>query len=95
MSAIDLTDVRFIAASASDRAEGLLGYVSFTLNGLLRLDGLTLRRTLTKRLALSFPARRDRAGRQHPYYRPVDDAAREALEAAVLGALASAVGKAA
>jgi hypothetical protein len=36
---------------------------------------------------LSFPARTDRAGKRHSYIRPVDDAARQAIEREILGQL--------
>lgn len=87
MNAPRLLDVRFTPASDTDAAVGLLAYVSCTFEGLLRLDGLTLRRTLAGRVTLTYPARTDRAGRRHPYYRPVDDDARLAIEAQVFAAL--------
>jgi hypothetical protein len=65
---------------------GLLGYLSVQLGPLL-LDGITLRQTAEGRLTLSFPARTDRAGRRHSYVRPVDDAARQAIEREILGQL--------
>ena len=65
---------------------GLLGYVGLRL-GDLCLDGLTLRRTTYGELRLSYPARRDRSGRDHPLVRPVDDAARRVIEAQVFEAL--------
>ena len=57
------------------------------LDATLRLDGLALRRTADGRLSLSFPARRDTAGKQHPYLRPVDDAARRDIEHQIFTAL--------
>ena len=56
---------------------GLLGYVSCTY-GRVRLDGISLRRTRAGRLALSFPARRDADGHNHPIIRPLDDSERRA-----------------
>ena len=63
--------VQFTSASSSDAAKGLLGWVRFILNDLVRIDGVGVRRTLAGHLALSFPARRDRAGREHKLMRPV------------------------
>ena len=77
---IRLSDVRFVHGSQRDVEQGLLGYVEVTVNGGLRLDGLTLRRTRSRRLAVSFP--RHRGG-----FRPLDDDARRAIEAQVLAAL--------
>jgi DNA-binding cell septation regulator SpoVG len=88
VSAVQLTDVRFIQATSAEAATGLLGYVSCTLNGVLRLDGLALRRTLSGALALSFPVRIDRAGRRHAYIRPLTNEARTTIEAQVFAALA-------
>jgi hypothetical protein len=87
MSAIALSDVRYVPAASADAARGLLGFVSLTVDGTLRLDGIALRRRLSGELALSFPTRTDRAGKKHAYIRPVDDAARRAIEADVIGAL--------
>ena len=82
----DLQDVRFTAAPPSLRSSGLLGWVSCRY-GDLALDGLGVRRTLDGRVVLSFPARRDSSGRQHPYIRPIDDATRQSIEAEIITAL--------
>ena len=74
-----ITDVGFAGAPGYDKRRGLLGWVAFSVYG-LRLEGLTLRRTLDGHLTLSFPARRDAAGREHFYIRPVDDATRRDIE---------------
>ena len=83
---LPVTEVRLAPAAPSETGSGLLGYVSFQL-GALVLDGIALRRTRDGRLALSFPERRDSSGRRRPLVRPLDDAARRAIEAAVLAAL--------
>ena len=82
-----VTEVRFVPAEPRDRQRGLLGYVSFLLDGRIRVDGVVLRRTRAGELRLAFPARRDNRGTEHPYLHPVDTATREALEAAVFEAL--------
>ena len=87
VNALRVTHVRFKAASSREARTGLLGWVSCTVNGSLRLDGLSLRRTADARLVLSFPARRDGAGRQHFYVRPSDDRARREIERQVFQAL--------
>ena len=86
MTAPTLGDLRFTAASAADAATGLLGWVTCTY-GDLALDGITLRRTADRRLVLSFPVREDGAGRRHPVFRPVDEAARAAITSAILQGL--------
>ncbi len=85
---IHITDVRLARASALDVSSGLLGWVSATVNGTLGLDGITLRRTRGGRLALSYPARRDRHGFEHPFVRPLDDATRKEIERQVLEQIA-------
>ena len=79
--------VVFSAAPEDAVKEGLIGFVSFRLNDRLQLDGIALRRTLDGRRVLSFPARRDSAGNQRFYVRPLDDAARRQIEDQVLAAL--------
>lgn len=78
-----ISNVRFTAAAAAEVNTGLLGWLRFDRDG-LRLDGVALRRTVDGRLALSFPARVDSAGRQHPYIRPLSDTARREIEREVL-----------
>ena len=85
--AVDIRKVCFTSASPGEVQTGLLGWVSCTLNGTLRLDGLVLRRTADGRLALTFPARRDACGRQHCYVRPLDDRARREIERHIFAAL--------
>jgi DNA-binding cell septation regulator SpoVG len=87
MDPLCLSDVCFSAASPVERARGLVGYVSATVNGSLSLDGLTLRRTRAGRLALSFPARRDSKGDLHPVVRPLTDAVRREVERQIFEAL--------
>jgi hypothetical protein len=84
---IRISGVRFAAAAGKERQIGLLGWVTCLVNGRLRLDGIAVRRTLEGRLALSFPARRDGEGRQHPLVRPLDDRTRREIERQVFAAL--------
>jgi len=84
---IHVADVRFSAGTTAMVAQGLLGFVTATINGSIRLDGIALRRTRDGRLALSFPARRDNAGRERSLFCPINDQARRDIERQVLGAL--------
>ncbi len=84
---LHVSEIRFIAAPDAERALGLLGWVSFLLNGAVKLDGITLRRTRAGDLVLSFPERRDASGKQHAYIRPISDAARRDVERQVFAAL--------
>lgn len=82
-----LTRTRFVAAGPDQQADGLVGWLSATVDDSLHVDGVALRRTATGRFELVWPSRRDRAGRPHVYVRPVDLAGHrvllaEAIEAA-------------
>ncbi|MBI5853040.1 MAG: septation protein SpoVG family protein [Planctomycetes bacterium] len=84
---LGVAGVRFTSASGRDVESGLIGWVSFTIGGLLLIDAVTLRRTREGRLTLSYPCRRDRNGVDHPLARPINDGCRRQLEAAVFKAL--------
>lgn len=86
-----ISNVRFTRAPSRDITAGLLGYIACIIDDRLYLDGITLRRTAAGKLALSFPARRDRRGEEHPYMRPVNDVAREDIERVIFAAIAAAV----
>lgn len=79
-----VSNLRFAPASPEDQERGLLGWLAFNLGGVLRLDGVALRRTSGGRLALSFPARRDARGHNHHYVRPLDDDTRIYIEQQIL-----------
>ena len=83
MSDHQVTLRTWVRGSADDERRGLLGYLSVTYGDLL-LDGLVLRRTADGRFAISFPARTDRNGKRHPFIRPIDNEAREAIERELL-----------
>ena len=87
MTGADISRIAFVRSNQVESRTGLLGWCSFTLGNLVRVDGVCVRRTRAGRLALSFPSRRDRAGNDHPYIRPIDDATRRQLEATILSAL--------
>ena len=75
-----VSEVRYLPAGADDAERGLLGYIACVVNGVLKLDGLTLRRTADRRLALSWPARTDRLGQRHAFVHPISDEARRDVE---------------
>jgi hypothetical protein len=87
-TALHISNIKFTAASPDDVATGLVGYVSAVLNSSVKIDCLTLRRAAADgHLLLSYPAKRDATGRQHPIIRPLDDEARREIEAQVFEAL--------
>jgi DNA-binding cell septation regulator SpoVG len=84
---VAITDLRFIEAPEAATRAGLLGWVRFTLNDLVVLDGIALRRARgSGDLLLSWPSRHDRGGTQHPVVLPVqacrDEVNRRILEQA-------------
>ena len=87
MSPITLTEFRFSPADAEHQKTGLLGWLTFTIGGLFRLDGVTVRRTADGRLTLAFPSKIDRNGRKRPLVRPISEQARLEIEDCVFSAL--------
>jgi len=81
-----LSNVRFVAAAPELVATGLVGFVAFRV-GPLVIASVSVRRTRAGRVTLSFPRRVDRHGIVHYDCRPVDNAAREAIQTEVLAAL--------
>ncbi len=80
MSDLRVSEIRFVPATAADHTAGLLGFASFLLNDAVRVDGVTLRRTLAGALTLAWPAREDRFGQRHALIKPITDAARRDVE---------------
>lgn len=82
-----VTDVCFKAATSAAREQGLLGWVSFRVEGSILVDGVAVRRTLNNGLALSFPEPTDSRGKKHRPVRPLNDEARLRIEHQVFSAL--------
>ena len=76
----------WVRANDDEVRSGMLGYLSVHFGGLV-LDGIVLRKTTDGQFTLSSPARTDRTGRRHPYFRPADDNARREIECEILGQL--------
>lgn len=76
----------WVRGSDDDVRSGLLGFLSVFVGDLI-IDGITLRKTAEGRLTISFPQRQSRSGQRRAIVRPVDDAARRAVEAEILGQL--------
>ena len=85
--ALIVSNLRFSPAPPADQATGLLGWLSFSIGRTLRLDGVALRRTLDGHLRLSYPGKKDGAGRVHHHVRPLDDEVRRSIERQVFIAL--------
>jgi hypothetical protein len=82
-----ISDLHATPGSEADFERGLLGFVRFRYGDVL-VDGVAVRRTLSGTITLSWPERRDGAGRRHAVVRPASDSARVELERAVLAELA-------
>lgn len=82
-----ISGVRFRRARHEDRRRGLLGWVGITFGDALRLDAIAVRKTREGTLTLAFPRKLDPAGSPHPIVRPLDQSARQAIEARVIGEL--------
>jgi DNA-binding cell septation regulator SpoVG len=83
-----------VDASPADLRLGLLGFISCTLGGRVRLGGLTLRRSKVGRLYVAFPKTRDAHGRVHENVRPLNAVARRDIEAQIFKALGIRLGAA-
>lgn len=83
-SSLRLTHIDLAPASRHHARAGLLGFVSVEFDGALRIDGLTVRVTRDGRHTLSWPARRDRHGEQHPIVLPVGAEERHRIKGEIL-----------
>jgi len=81
-----ISDVRFAPAPDRDRAAGLLGYLTFAVDGSLEIDGAALRLTRAGRPTVSYPAPVV-GGRRQAVVFPIDRRAQLEVEAQVLAAL--------
>lgn len=91
---ITISEVHFTSAQPRDVEQGLIGWISCTLDDRLRIDGIALRRTRDGRLTLSYPARRDALGLRRHFVRPLDDDTRREIEALIFKAIGIAEGAA-
>ena len=83
---VGVRDIRFAEASFRLKGRGVWGWVSCDY-GALRLDGLTIRRANEGGYSIGFPRHIDSNGVAHSYFRPLDQPARDAIEAQVIGEL--------
>ena len=77
---VSITILRLVPAPPRLAETGLLAWATCTIAGIVRLDGLSLRRTRGGRVAVTYPARRSSDGLQHPFALPLDWRVRRALE---------------
>jgi len=79
--------VQLTRAQPRDRRNGLVGWLSFELDGAVVVDGVALRLAADGSPALRWPARRDGSGLLRYSVRPLSEAARLAIERQVIAAL--------
>lgn len=82
-----VTVVAFTVAPPRAVADGLLGWAEVVLNDAILITNVQVRRARDGHQFLAFPTRTDRWGRRHHMVRPLDDAARVAIESQVFAAL--------
>lgn len=82
-----VTRVHLTPAGSRNRRDGLLGWLSFALDGSVLVDGIALRLAADGSPALRWPARRDGNGLLRYTVRPLSEDARLAIERQVLAAL--------
>lgn len=78
--------VRFTAAEPRLRATGIFGWITLRIERHVVIDGICVRRRRNGELALTFPSRRDRAGRRHRLVCPASIATRRSIERQILQA---------
>lgn len=81
--ALHIGEIQIRWASTLERETGLIGFVGLTIEGRIRVDGLTIRRARSGGTYIAYPHRKDRLGRERPWMFPIDDEARVEIERAV------------
>ena len=84
---LKVTNVQFVAASSRDAECDIVGWVSCTLNGAVRVDGITVRRMLSGDITVSYPTRKDGWGQKHAILKPLNDQVRRELQCQILAAI--------
>ncbi|MCC7171717.1 MAG: hypothetical protein IT459_14825 [Planctomycetes bacterium] len=87
MRAPVVSDVGFAPARGALVGTGLLGWARFTLDGMIRIDGVGVRVTRRRTLEITLPERKDARGRNHPIVSIADACARASISEQVLDAL--------
>jgi DNA-binding cell septation regulator SpoVG len=70
-----------------DSADGLLGWASCVVNGVLFVNNIAVRRTEEGQLVLVYPSTRSRRDQKYFYFNPITHEAKRALDEAILGKL--------
>lgn len=81
---IRLDQIRCFPVPQYLRDQGMRCFANILINGRLRVDGLVVRRTRAGEYVVTWPERRDGAGRSHAIVRLLDAATRLEVENAVL-----------
>jgi hypothetical protein len=81
---IRITSVSFQVAGELLQREGVLGWVRLVVDGWLRLDSLTVRRTASGEIKVFFPERIDNQQRRHAVVWPISAEDRAQIEGVVM-----------
>jgi len=81
--ALTAREIRITLASPGEIRRGLMAFVMVRFEA-FSVDGITVRRTLRNRLAISYPARESRSGERFAHFLPTDPDWREEFEREVL-----------
>lgn len=87
MTTVVVSEIRFSPSPSGESNRGLLGWVSFVVNGAIRVDGVALRETMRGILTLSYPSKTTPSGGRHPYVLPVGRVACDEIQRQVLSQL--------
>ena len=82
-----ISQLKVQPTSQLDQNRGLVAWLKFTIDDMVVVDSVALRKKKNGEYALSFPARRDSFGALHNYIRPIDDRARREIEKQVFSIL--------
>jgi DNA-binding cell septation regulator SpoVG len=83
---LHVTSVLFVPAPPLDTRNGLAGFVTVHVNGLV-IHRIAVRRARDGRYLLSFPVQHDRRGRRNVVVHPLDAAAHAEIERQVIADL--------
>lgn len=68
-------------------ADGLLGWASCVVNGVLYLNNIAIRRSRNGELVLTYPCKRSQSDQKYFYFNPITREAHRVLDEAILGKL--------
>ena len=86
MNDLKISEIKINLAS-NEQYPGLKGFVSFILNGMFRIDGISIRKTEKGKLFLMYPCRTSANNSRFFYVNPICKEAKEAVDTAIFARL--------